>query len=340
MELCFPRPLTEGSLVGVTSPSSGVSGALQPRLDVAVSAVEDRGFAVTVGECMNGDRHVSAPAAQRAAEFQSMLLDPEIRAVIPPWGGETCIDLMPLLDWDALAGAEPTWVIGYSDISTLLAPLTLRAGWATIHGNNLMDTPYRTPSGLVDWLDIASLPVGCSFAQTSPGAHRRGFVDYVEYPDVNAYELETPSRWHRLDAPGEELIATGRLIGGCIDTIAYLAGTPFLDTAVLRGGGDDLLVYVEAASENAGCIARSLHGMRLSGFFDGAAAVLVGRTYAPDLNDLTQQEAVLDALLPLGVPILAGVDCGHWAPYMPLVNGALATVEHTARSSVITQTLA
>lgn len=30
---------------------------------------------------------------------------------------------------------------------------------------------------------------------------------------------------------------------------------------------------------------------------------------------------------PLGVPIIGGVDCGYWAPYMPLVNGALAIVE-------------
>lgn len=289
---------------------------------------------------MSGDRHVSAPAAQRAAEFQDMLLNPEIGVVIPPWGGETCIDLIPLLDWDAIAHAEPTWVVGYSDMSTLLAPLTLRAGWATIHGNNLMDTPYRTPSGVVDWLEIASLPAGSTFTQTSPGAHRRHFVNYVEHPDVNVYDLDTPSRWCRLDDSEADLTATGRLIGGCIDTIAYLAGTPYLDTTSLRNKGDDLLIYVEAASENAGCIARSLHGMRLNGFFDGAVAVLVGRTYAPDLDDLTQHEAVLDALGPLGIPILAGVDCGHWPPYLPLVNGALAMVEHTSQYSRIRQTLA
>ena len=37
-----------------------------------------------------------------------MLLDPEIQAIVPPWGGETCIDLIPHLDWDAIAAAEPT----------------------------------------------------------------------------------------------------------------------------------------------------------------------------------------------------------------------------------------
>ncbi|AFN46059.1 LD-carboxypeptidase [Arachnia propionica] len=340
MDLRFPPPLAHGSLVGITSPSSGASGVLQPRVDAALQAIHQHGLQTRVGECMNGDGHVSAPVAQRAAEFQAMLLDPEIQAIIPPWGGETCIDLIPHLDWDAIAAAEPTWVVGFSDISTLLAPLTLRAGWATIHGNNLMDTPYTAPDGLVDWLDIITMPTGTTFTQTSPNAHRQNFVDYVEHPEVDTYELETPSRWERWDQPDQDLAVKGRLIGGCIDTIAHLAGTSYLDTTSLATDGEGLLVYVEAASENAGCIARSLHGMRLNGFFNQANAILVGRTYAPNIPGLTQKDAVLDALTPLGVPIIGGVDCGHWAPYMPLVNGAMAVVEHDSTSSMIHQTLA
>ena len=29
-----------------------------------------------------------------------------------------------------------------------MLPLTLRLGWATLHGSNLMDTPYTPPDGL------------------------------------------------------------------------------------------------------------------------------------------------------------------------------------------------
>lgn len=41
-----------------------------------------------------------------------MHCDPQIRCVIPPWGGETAIDLVDLLDCEALAAAEPTWLVG------------------------------------------------------------------------------------------------------------------------------------------------------------------------------------------------------------------------------------
>jgi muramoyltetrapeptide carboxypeptidase LdcA involved in peptidoglycan recycling len=80
---------------------------------------------------------------------------------------------------------------------------------------------------------------------------------------------------------------------------------------------------VEAAGDDALSICRRLHGMRLAGYFDGAVAVLVGRTKAPDSPTLTQTEAVLDALGTLGVPIIADVECGHVPPYLLLVNGAL-----------------
>lgn len=324
----------------MTSPSAGVSDDLRPRLDVALQAVRDHGYEVRVGSCMDGTTHLSAPAPERAAELQQMLLDPDIRAVVPPWGGETAIDLIPLLDWEAIAAAEPTWVVGFSDIATLITPITLVAGWATIHGNNLMDTPYRTPEGLVSWLDIVTMQPGTTFAQTPPQRHRRGFVDYVEHPEVDEYVLDVPGAWTRLDGLGGDLDLRGRLIGGCVETLANLAGTRYLDTGRMAALGDGLIVFVEASEGDAAAICRNLHGMRLAGVFEGAAGVLVGRTDAPELETLTQHEAVVDALGMLQIPLLADVECGHLAPYLPLVNGALARVGHSAATSVLTQTLA
>ena len=284
----------------MTSPSSGASGALQPRLDVAVSTVRERGYDVIVGKCMDGTGHISAP---RRSARPSCKGCSSTRGAgdVPPWGGETAIDLVPLLDWDAIATAEPTWVVGFSDMSTLITPLTLVAGWATIHGNNLMDTPYRIPEGLVGWLDIVELESGATFTQVPPDHHRRSFVDYETQPDVDEFVLDVPGAWTRLDAGTGDLDVTGRLIGGCIETLANLAGTRYLDTTRLAGLGDGLIVYVEASGDDAATICRNLHGMRLNGVFEGAAAVLVGRTYAPDIPSMTQHEAAADALGGLGV---------------------------------------
>ena len=107
---------------------------------------------------MDGTGITAGPAADRAAELTAMLCDPTIRCVVPPWGGETAIDLVDLLDWDALAAAEPTWLVGFSDLSTILVPITTRLGWATVHGDNLADTPYAAPEGLLSWLDVVAGP--------------------------------------------------------------------------------------------------------------------------------------------------------------------------------------
>lgn len=332
----FPQPLQPGDRIGVTAPSSGVPASLMPRLDVAAGWLRERGFEVVVGDCLDGDAsHVSAPAVERADELQRMLTDPTIRAVVPPWGGETCIDLVDLLDWDTIGAAEPTWLVGFSDISTLLLPLTLRAGWATLHGVNLMDTPYAAAPGLVHWTDLAMAtgPV----RQEQSGVYRTGdFDDWEADPGPTAYTLEGRGAWE--ESLDDEVEVSGRLIGGCLETVSNLAGTPFGD---VPGFGreyaeDGLILYLDVAEAPALEVCRRLHGLRLAGWFEQATAILVSRTDAPASGEFTQREAVLDALGDLDLPIVFDVECGHVAPHLPLVNGALArlTVTDSERSIV------
>lgn len=343
MPIRFPAPLAPGDTIAVTSPSSGVAAAHRARLDIAVTGLRNRGFKVIVGECMDGTTHVSAPAAERARELNAFLIDPAVRAVIPPWGGMTAIDLLTLLNWEAIGAAEPTWFVGFSDISTLITPMTLLTGVATVHGNNLMDTPYRVPDGLLGWLDITTQNAGSTFTQTSPGVFRaEGWDDYTTHPDVSELTCDGSGSWRRLDDGVGDVNVAGRLIGGCIDTLCNVAGTPYGDLPkfVRQHAPEGLIVYVEASSKDALTICRHLHGMRLAGFFDHANAVLVGRTRAPDTPHLTQHEAILDALGGLGVPIIGDVECGHVPPYMPIVNGALGNLRYGSDSGSLTQTLA
>ena len=321
----FPRPLRPGDRIGVTAPSSGVQPSYRPRLDAAARSLADRGYEVVLGDCLGAEGVVSAPKEQRAAELTAMLADPMIRAVVPPWGGELAIDLLDRLGWEELADAEPTWLVGFSDLTTLMVPLSLRLGWATLHGSNLMDTPYDAPEGLWHWTDVASATG--PFTQSSPGRFRgAGWDDYVAEPGVRRWTLESTGTWRVLgDGPVD---VTGRLIGGCIETVGPLAATPYGDVAAFgRTHADEgLVVYLEVCEDSAYTIARTLHSLRYAGWFTHANAILIGRTNAPDASDLTQDEAVVDALGDLGIPIVLDVECGHVAPYLPLVNGALARV--------------
>jgi len=79
--------------------------------------------------------------------------------------------------------------------------------------------------------------------------------------------------------------------------------------------------------------------MRYAGWFDHARAVLIGRTHAPGSETMTQHEAVRDALGGLDVPVVLDVECGHVAPFLPLVNGASGRVMMDDERHEITQDL-
>lgn len=342
--LRYPTPLHPGDAIGVTAPSSGVPDRLRGRFDVAVRHLERAGFEVVVGEHVGpGDGVTSASARERADELMTMLLDPRLRAVVPPWGGELAVDLLPLLDLDALSLAEPTWLVGYSDLSTLMMPLTLRTGIATLHGSNLMDTPNGLPAGFVSWLDVATGRVGGSFAQHAATHVRTApHDDWVADPTTIVEPFDTPSRWRVLGGEDDtEVTFSGRLIGGCLETVSLLRGTPSgrLTDFAAEYAPEGLVVYLEVAETHALDAARQLHALRLAGWFDHAAGVLIGRTTGPASGAFTHVDALTHALGGLDVPVVLDADIGHQPPQMPLVNGALAVVSIEGGAGRLTQSL-
>jgi muramoyltetrapeptide carboxypeptidase len=348
MPIRYPAPLRAGDRIGVTSPSSGVPDDLWPRFTYAVDFLRHKGFDVVVGELnhtsQHSPSHVSGPSEARAAELTAMLLDPSIRAVVPPWGGETCIDLLELLDLDAVAAAEPTWCVGFSDTSTWLTPLTVTTGIATIHGQNLMDTPYRLPDGTPHWLDVAGAPPGGQVVHRSAGVHRTtGHDDYAAHPDVTDHSLDGRGGWVRLDAGSQDDAVTfaGRLVAGCVEAVSFIAGGRFADIEDFADAHapDGIVHVLDVAEWAATDICRALHAMRLRGWFDRSTGILVSRTSAPGRPDFSQHDAVRDALGGLGVPIVADVECGHVPPAFALVQGAETTVSWDGAQGAITQRL-
>jgi len=339
----YPAPLQPGDRIAVTAPSSGVPADLRPRLEFCLDHLRRHGYDVVVGECMDGSVVVSAPAQQRAEELTALLTDPEVRAVVPPWGGELAVELLPHLDLPAIAAADPTWLVGYSDTSTLLLPITTRTGTATLYGQNLLDTPYRVPEPLLPWLDVATRPPGAHLVQGASTHHRaHGFDRWQDDPTVTEPTLDTPGTWSLLDPGAGDVHVSGRLIGGCVETVSILAGTPYGDLSAFAAehAPEGLLVYVEASGDGATDIARDLWRMRLAGWFEHANAVLVGRTRAPDVPGFTQLDAVHSALGALDVPVVLDVDCGHVPPHLALVNGALAELTVADEARTLTQVLA
>ncbi len=343
----YPAPLRAGSRIAVTAPSSGVPLPLYPRLDLNLAHLRAQGFIVEEGRCLRDEQmSASASAEVRAAELMHFLLRDDIDAIFPPWGGELAIELLDRLEWAALQHARPKWLIGYSDTSTLMLPLALRLGWASAHGPCLMDlAPGQNDALTRGTLGVLATPPGGMVTQRQSPRWQSQWADFALAPDVT-YALTEPTQWRCLNRPADSpLHFSGRLIGGCIDTLMHLAGSAFGNVPgfVQRCGSEGAILYLENAELSPTALVRALHRLRWAGWLDGLAGLLIGRSAAADAtgaDELRYETALQREFGGLSFPVLVDVDIGHRPPQLMLVNGALAEVDWSKKDGGgLTQTL-
>jgi muramoyltetrapeptide carboxypeptidase LdcA involved in peptidoglycan recycling len=311
MSIRFPRALKRGDLIAVIAPSSGVQEGMHGRLSQAIGLLEDAGFRVREGNSLRHQaKGASARATERATELMDALLDPDVAAVIPPWGGELAIELLPLLDFDRLANAAPKWLSGFSDLSTIQVPLLVRSGWASLHGPNLMQLPEPA-------LDPTTARIFDAWR--------------CEFGSKLHQQESSMTPWRLLNDSCRSLRFEGRLIGGCVDSISRLSGTPYgaLPAFSSSHSDDGVIVFLENAELRAFEFARALHGLRLAGWFEEVSGVLFGRDAAAGSNhaSFTSHDAIDSALGDLPCPVILDVDIGHVGPQWSLVQGAKGVVE-------------
>jgi muramoyltetrapeptide carboxypeptidase LdcA involved in peptidoglycan recycling len=341
MSIHYPKPLVPGDLIAITAPSAGVPAPLHRRLDRAIDTLRQRGYRVVEGECLRQqNKQASSTPELRAAELMKFLLDPEVAAVMPPWGGELAIELLHAIDFQALSNVPAKWFIGFSDLSTLHLPLTTISGWATLHGPNLMELGAATTDEVTAaiWSVLAARHQ--SVTQISSKMFQHDGPDWSVQPSAGL-ALTEETQWKRLDESTAPVELAGRLIGGCLDTIARLAGTPYGDipSFVKASQGDGVVLYIENAEMKPCELVRALFGLHLNGWFEGLNGILIGRSAAPDAKeatDLTYREALRSAFGGVSCPVLYDLDIGHVPPQFSLVNGALAKVQfHGGAGSIV-----
>jgi muramoyltetrapeptide carboxypeptidase len=217
--------------------------------------------------------------------------DPAVHAIVCARGGYGSQRILELLDYELIA-RRPKILIGYSDITALLLAIHARSGLVVFHG------PMVACELAGDWL-------------SRERAHSwRLLVD----PDARTvYRARAP--WILGPRGG---VRRGRLLGGCLSLLTTLSGTPFQPDT--RGA----LLFFEEVGEDPYRVDRALQHLRHAGWFDGVAAVLVGRMADCVPRDqepsLSLEEVFAGVFGPLGVPVIAGYGFGHQGenPIIPI----------------------
>ena len=299
-------PLLErNATIGVTAPSSGVSEEHHSLLESALKRMEEKSFQVVTGKTLwTQDK-------------------------------ELLIEILDFVDFDAL---QPKWIVGYSDISTLLLAVTLKTGIATAHGTNLIDLrgEYLDETTAM-WESVLKTREGESILQQSSEKYQKVWPH--EHSSSSVFHLTEPTNWQSVS--GDAVRMKGRLLGGCIDTIRHLIGTPYGDVQSFKrkyNDGKPILWFLENCELSSVDLRRSLVQMKLAGWFDGSSGIMFGRSAAEDLLDYKMKDVYEDLSKELKLPILYDIDCGHVPPQLTLINGAYAEVAVEDRKATVLQT--
>jgi muramoyltetrapeptide carboxypeptidase len=337
----YPSPLRVGDTIAVTAPSNGIVGAESlERLDTVITYLRAQGYKVLEGSCLRQHRKcASGSASERAAELMRFLCDDNISAIIPPTGGELAIETLPLLDFDYLFSARPKWMLGFSDISTILLPLTLLGGWATAHGTTLMGLPPNQRDVFAsNTLNVLRTNGGESCTQNSSTHYL--MPDFTTSPISFSTGL---TRWKPLGmAVDDEVRMKGRLIGGCLGRVTWLVGTRYGDVPafVAENQADGIILYLESGGLRATEFARALLSIKMNGWFDSLSGVLIGRHSAPEgqqADDLHFLDVMSSTFEGLNCPVVFDADLGHTQPQLTLINGAIADIRVAGGAAHISQ---
>lgn len=330
-DIVRPAALHAGDTIRIISPSWFGGESFVPRAMRGVRVLESLGFRVEFGEHAFGNAgHVSGSVDERLRDLHDVFAAPHVKMVLATIGGTHAADLLPHIDAE-LIRRNPKIFMGFSDNSVLHTYFRVECGLATLYG----------PGLLTDWAEHPVMPAealstALSFMQTThpvgplqtPAWWTDEFLDWESGEDTTRDRIRNKNdgwQWIRAGA------ASGRTIGGCLETMQHLRGTrwwPDFTGAILCLETSEECLSPEAADIMLGDYA-------LMGVFDQIAGLLVARPYGFDQHQHARFLEYLRArVAPYAFPVVANMDFGHTTPMitMPLgtrvaIDGETGTVE-------------
>lgn len=297
----IPPPLNKGDTIGIIAPAGRLVD--KERFVSGVKILEAMGFAVKFPrDLWPGLDYLADSDEKRGDEFNRLIGDSEVKALIALRGGYGCLRMIDRIDL-AKVVAHPKMIVGFSDLTILQNFLCDRTGLLSLHG-----------------------PVVTSLGQASRAGRER-LADCLA------------GKWHHpLAPPMLEILqdgpaVTAPLLGGNLASLVTLLGTRY-DIS-----WDDKIIFLEDVNEPPYRIDRMLTQLQLAGKFEKIAGLLLGDFSGPESADSSAQNRYLETIwqrvLELGgsrnIPIWGNFPSGHCQHSLTLPLGALARMDGEKR---------
>lgn len=327
--MVYPDFLRNGGTIGIAAPSAGVGDDIED-WEQSMEVLEKEGFQIKETASVRNNDQRSADAKTRGEELTSLFTDSQVDFVMCAAGGDFLDECLPYVDFERMK-VNPKWLMGASDPTGVLYPYTTKYDVATLYGLNAGSYSGRP---LPDFAEQnLELIKGARLTEES-------FVEYLSIPPFQADHIYFDKTNDMTCTAGGELKVKGRCIGGCIDVLKDLIGTPYDGTQefLKKYKNDHFIWYFDNFSLSAEAFYRTLLQMKFAGWFEETEAVIVGRTlFESSETGMTYEEAVH---LALGdIPVINRADVGHTIPHFTMINGAMMELNYHDGKMTITFSL-
>ncbi|WP_104991773.1 S66 peptidase family protein [Deinococcus sp. NW-56] len=332
----FVRPprLLPGSQVAALSLSSGFVTEVMGRYHAGVRqvAAEFGWEVVPAPNALRGPEYLDRNPQARADDLHWALQNPDIHGLVSIIGGDDSVRLLPFLDLD-LIRAHPKAFLGYSD-ATITLNQFLRAGVMAYHGPALL-TDLAENGGMhpfvVEGVRRALVEGPRPFDLMPAPEWTQARMDWA---DEGAQAVRRPLQpgdgWVWLQG---ERAAEGHLMGGCLEVLDMLNGTPGWPAPDLWHGA---VLALETSNDvpPPRQVGYWLRNYAAQGLLAGAAGLLLARPrdYTPQMVEELYGwvRRVLREAGREDLPVVANVDFGHTSPQLTLPLGGRARLDPAA----------
>ena len=280
-----PQNLEKGDAIAIVAPAGYLKS--DESLKSGIALAEMWGLRVQLGaHIFNKEGHFAGSDAERLADLQAALDNPSVKAIWCARGGYGTNRIIDSLDFTEFK-KHPKWVIGYSDITTLLNHIN-NLGIETLHA--MMVTSQEA---LANDLAVVSL-------------QKALFGKSLSY--------EIPSSKNNVIGQ-----AKGLLIGGNLSLLVASLGTPSAPKP------KNAILFIEETGEYKYRIDRMLYSLKRNGFFDKCRGILIGGMTDIPTNDpefgKTMGQLILEVIGRTDMPICFDFPAGHITENCTLILG-------------------
>ena len=294
----IPPSLQKGDTIAIVSTArKNIDDNLKPAIDL----LHSWGLEVVIGKTIGLDNNqLAGTDAERAADFQQQLDNPNIKAIWCVRGGYGTVRMIDLLDFTKFK-QSPKWIVGFSDVTVIHSYIN-NLNIATIHG-------------------AMPITVGKASVESIESLRKSLFGESLNY--------EIP-----FDAANRLGNTKGEIVGGNLSILYSLMGS----NAQIDCKGK--ILFIEDLDEYLYHIDRMMMSLKRCGCFDGLNGLIVGTMTKMKDNDIpwgkNANQIIEDVTKGYSFPVLYNFPAGHFRDNRALIFGKQVSLELNKETSKVT----